>query len=120
MSLRRSDPASPGITRRRRGRGYSYHGPDGKPVTDPDEIRRVKELAVPPGWHDVWICPSSEGHIQACGTDDAGRRLAERLSHERFAQPVVLALPRGGVPVARAARARRPVPVRAGPRLIFR
>ncbi|WP_435107905.1 DNA topoisomerase IB [Nocardiopsis synnemataformans] len=74
MRLRRSDPASPGITRIRRGRGYRYHGPDGKPVTDPDEIRRVKELVVPPGWHDVWICPSPEGHIQACGTDDAGRR----------------------------------------------
>ncbi|MEU4283196.1 DNA topoisomerase IB [Nocardiopsis dassonvillei] len=74
MSLRRSDPAEPGITRRRRGRGHSYHGPDGKPVTDPDQIRRIKELVVPPGWHDVWICPSPEGHIQACGTDDAGRR----------------------------------------------
>ncbi|WP_241480273.1 DNA topoisomerase IB [Nocardiopsis halotolerans] len=74
MSLRRSDPSQPGITRVRRGRGYRYHDPDGRPVTDPDEVRRIRELVVPPGWHDVWICPSPEGHIQACGTDDAGRR----------------------------------------------
>ncbi|PDP87899.1 DNA topoisomerase [Glycomyces fuscus] len=74
MSLRRSDPAAPGITRVRCGRGYRYRGPDGTPVTDPDEVRRIKELVVPPGWHDVWICPSPRGHIQACGTDDAGRR----------------------------------------------
>ncbi|NYH52254.1 DNA topoisomerase IB [Nocardiopsis arvandica] len=74
MTLRRSDPSEPGITRVRRGRGFRYHGPRGEPVTDPDEIRRIKELVVPPGWHDVWICPFPEGHIQACGTDDAGRR----------------------------------------------
>lgn len=74
MRLRRSDPSAPGITRVRRGRGYRYHDPGGRPVTDPDEVRRIRELVVPPGWHDVWICPSPEGHIQACGTDDAGRR----------------------------------------------
>jgi DNA topoisomerase IB len=74
MSLRRSDPAAPGITRVRCGRGYRYRGPDGTPVTDSGEVRRIKELVVPPGWNDVWICPSPEGHIQACGTDDAGRR----------------------------------------------
>lgn len=74
MRLRRSDPASPGITRVRRGRGFRYYGPDGAPITDADQVRRIKELVVPPGWRDVWICALSEGHIQACGTDDAGRR----------------------------------------------
>lgn len=74
MRLRRSDPASPGITRVRRGRGFRYYDPHGTPVTDSDRVRRIKGLVVPPGWHDVWICASPEGHIQACGTDDAGRR----------------------------------------------
>ncbi|WP_159944526.1 MULTISPECIES: DNA topoisomerase IB [unclassified Nocardiopsis] len=74
MRLRRSDPAGAGITRVRRGRGFRYYGPGGEPVTDPDELRRIRELVVPPGWNDVWICASPEGHIQACGTDDAGRR----------------------------------------------
>ncbi|XKK41338.1 DNA topoisomerase IB [Nocardiopsis sp. ARC36] len=72
--LRRSDTDAPGITRVRRGRGFRYHHASGEPVTDPDEVRRVKGLAVPPAWRDVWICPSPDGHIQACGTDDAGRR----------------------------------------------
>lgn len=72
--LRRSDPTEPGIRRIRRGRGFSYHDAEGNRITDPDELRRVKDLVVPPAWRDVWICASPEGHIQACGTDDAGRR----------------------------------------------
>lgn len=72
--LKRSDPDTPGITRVRRGRGFSYHLASGELVTDPDELRRVKALVVPPAWRQVWICPSPDGHIQACGTDDAGRR----------------------------------------------
>ncbi|MDA0564357.1 DNA topoisomerase IB [Streptomonospora sp. S1-112] len=72
--LRRGDPAAPGITRVRRGRGYSFHDPRGRTLTDPDEIRRCKELAIPPAWRDVWICPSADGHLQAVGTDEAGRR----------------------------------------------
>ncbi|CAL9470360.1 hypothetical protein SUDANB121_02837 [Nocardiopsis dassonvillei] len=74
MGIERSDPDSEGITRVRHGRGFRYYDPGGRPVTDPERVRRIKELVVPPGWHDVWICPSPEGHIQACGTDDAGRR----------------------------------------------
>jgi DNA topoisomerase IB len=73
MRLRRSDPDTAGITRVRRGRGFSYHGPDGARVTDPEEIRRIKDLAVPPAWRNVWICPFGEGHIQARGTDGEGR-----------------------------------------------
>lgn len=64
----------PGITRRRRGKGFSYTHPDGRPVTESDVLQRIKALAVPPAWVDVWICPWPNGHIQAVGTDAAGRR----------------------------------------------
>ncbi|MEU0492448.1 DNA topoisomerase IB [Nocardiopsis sp. NPDC006139] len=74
MGIERSDPGTAGITRVRRGRGFRYYGPGGEPVTDEALVRRIKGLVVPPGWNDVWICPSPDGHIQACGTDDAGRR----------------------------------------------
>ncbi|GAA3114180.1 DNA topoisomerase IB [Planomonospora alba] len=72
--LRQSDPAEPGIRRRRRGRGFSYHHPDGRPVRDRRVLARIRALALPPAWTDVWICRSADGHIQAVGTDSAGRR----------------------------------------------
>lgn len=74
MRLRRSDPATPGYGRRRRGRGVTYLGPDGRPLTDPDEVRRCRDLVIPPAWRDVWICPDPAGHLQATGIDAAGRR----------------------------------------------
>ena len=72
--LRRSEPSRPGISRRRRGRGFSYAHPDGRRVTDDDTLQRIRSLAVPPAWSDVWICPWPNGHIQAIGSDAAGRR----------------------------------------------
>lgn len=72
--LRRSDPSVPGITRRRRGRGWSYAGPNGDPVTDRQVLDRIGKLVLPPAWTDVWISPWPNGHIQAVGTDAAGRR----------------------------------------------
>ncbi|MFB9623413.1 DNA topoisomerase IB [Nonomuraea helvata] len=60
--------------RRRRGRGFSYLGPDGRPVRDRVTLDRIKALAIPPAWTDVWICKSPHGHLQAVGTDAAGRR----------------------------------------------
>lgn len=72
--LVRVDPAAPGLTRRRRGRGWSYLDENGVPITDPDRIARVKALVIPPAWQDVWISPDERGHIQALGTDAAGRR----------------------------------------------
>jgi DNA topoisomerase-1 len=72
--LRRSDCHAPGIGRRRRGRGFSYHWANGEPVTDGDILARIAALAIPPAWTDVWICPWPHGHIQAVGTDKAGRR----------------------------------------------
>jgi len=74
VRLRRSDLSRPGYTRRRSGKGFRYFGPDSAPLTDPDELARVKALVIPPAWRDVWISPHANGHIQAVGTDDAGRR----------------------------------------------
>src|ERR1700761_9148616 len=71
--LTRSDLSSGGIRRRRCGRGFRYLGPDA-PVTDPLTLARIKALVIPPAWEDVWICPDPLGHIQAVGTDTAGRR----------------------------------------------
>jgi DNA topoisomerase IB len=72
--LRRSDCNSPGIRRRRAGRGFFYVGPDGTRLTDKETIARINALAIPPAWEDVWICPWSHGHIQATGLDARSRR----------------------------------------------
>jgi DNA topoisomerase I len=74
MRLRRADTSKPGYTRRRSGRGFSYRDATGAPLTDPAELDRVKALVIPPAWRDVWICTDAKGHIQATGTDAAGRR----------------------------------------------
>ncbi|WP_019632791.1 DNA topoisomerase IB [Actinomadura atramentaria] len=74
MTMRRSDPAGPGIRRRRHGRGFRYLDADGRPLADPAELARVKALVIPPAWQDVWICPHDDGHLQAVGVDAAGRR----------------------------------------------
>jgi len=72
--LRRSDPHRPGYTRRRAGRGWVYLDADGQRITDQATVERIQSLAIPPAWRDVWICPYPNGHIQAVGTDAAGRR----------------------------------------------
>ena len=72
--LRRSDPGAPGLTRRRRGKGWELRDPDGALVTDPETIARVNALVIPPAWKDVWICRDPQGHVQATGTDARGRR----------------------------------------------
>jgi DNA topoisomerase IB len=72
--LQRSDPNGPGIERRRCGRGFRYLGPGAVPVRDPETLARIRALVIPPAWQDVWICLDSSGHIQAVGTDAAGRR----------------------------------------------
>jgi DNA topoisomerase I len=74
MRLRRSDLGKAGIARKRRGKGFAYYDPDGKPLSDPDTLARIKELVIPPAWKKVWISPHATGHIQAVGTDAAGRR----------------------------------------------
>ena len=72
--LRRVDCAEPGLRRVRRGRGFSYVDTDGNRVDDAETLRRIADLVIPPAWEDVWICPVPNGHIQATGTDAAGRR----------------------------------------------
>jgi DNA topoisomerase-1 len=72
--LRRSNPARPGLTRRRAGRGWVYLDATGARVTDPEVLGRIRSLVIPPAWRDVWISPDPHGHIQAVGTDAAGRR----------------------------------------------
>ena len=71
--LRRVSVQSPGWTRRRRGKGFSYLDLEQQPLPT-DDCDRIKALAIPPAWADVWICPAPNGHVQAVGTDDAGRR----------------------------------------------
>ena len=64
----------PGIRRRSSGKGFSFHGPDGKVVRDPKILARIRKLAIPPAYTDVWICPTADGHIQATGRDAKGRK----------------------------------------------
>jgi DNA topoisomerase IB len=79
--LRRADCAGPGITRRRRGRGFEYLQ-DGYRVEDPEVLSRIRHLGIPPAWKDVWICPHPNGHIQAIGTDAAGRK--QYIYHDQW------------------------------------
>ena len=72
--LRYSTDARPGITRRRRGRGFGYLDVAGEPVRDQTRLRRIRSLAIPPAWTDVWICPDPVGHLQATGRDARGRK----------------------------------------------
>src|SRR6478609_3357439 len=66
--LRRTHPGRPGFTRRRRGRGWSYHDVQGERITDPAVRDRIDALVIPPAWRDVWITPFPNGHLQAVGT----------------------------------------------------
>jgi DNA topoisomerase-1 len=80
--LRRSDCATPGIARRRRGRGFEYLDPDGEHIDDPEVLERIAALAIPPAWREVWICMDPLGHLQATGMDGAARK--QYLYHERW------------------------------------
>ncbi|NNE53988.1 MAG: DNA topoisomerase IB [Sulfitobacter sp.] len=66
--------AEPGITRRKRGRGWSYIAPDGTTINRGPERKRLDALAVPPAYKDVWMCPLPNGHLQATGRDDRQRK----------------------------------------------
>ena len=72
--LRYVSDSTPGIRRRRAGASSTYVAPDGATVRDPATIARIRSLAIPPAWTDVWICPQSNGHIQATGRDQRGRK----------------------------------------------
>jgi DNA topoisomerase I len=79
-ALERVRCTGPGISRRRQGRGFSYVHPNGQKVADAATLDRIRSLAIPPAWSDVWICPVERGHLQAVGTDAAGRK--QYLYHE--------------------------------------
>jgi DNA topoisomerase-1 len=80
--LRRSDCSDPGLRRQKRGRGFVYLDEDSDPIRDPAELERVRGLAIPPAWREVWICPDPLGHLQATGIDAAGRK--QYLYHPRW------------------------------------
>jgi len=82
--LRRADCAGPGIRRVRRGRGFTYEDGTGEKIADEETLERIRQLAIPPAWKEVWICPDPFGHIQATGYDEAGRK--QYLYHERWQQ----------------------------------
>ena len=79
-ALKRVRPTMPGISRRRQGRGFAYTHANGQPVKDAETVARIHGLAIPPAWTYVWICPDERGHLQAVGTDQAGRK--QYLYHE--------------------------------------
>lgn len=72
--LVRSSDTAPGIARQRRGKGFRYLRANGKPVTDEQELQRIRSLAIPPAYRQVWICPRPDGHLQATGVDARGRK----------------------------------------------
>jgi DNA topoisomerase-1 len=72
--LRYVEDSAPGIRRQRKGTGFSYSDVRGRPVRDPATLARIRALAIPPAWEQVWICPSAQGHIQATGRDARGRK----------------------------------------------
>jgi DNA topoisomerase-1 len=72
--LRYVSETTVGITRIRKGKLFAYVNPRGKPLTDEKALERIRLLAIPPAWENVWICPTASGHIQATGTDARGRK----------------------------------------------
>jgi DNA topoisomerase-1 len=72
--LRYSTDAEPGVVRRRAGRGFQYRGPDGASIRDAATLARIRALAIPPAWCEVWICRDTRGHLQAVGRDARGRK----------------------------------------------
>ncbi len=90
--LRRVDCAAPAISRRRRGKGFEYLDESiGERIDDEEIIERIRALAIPPAWQDVWICADPLGHIQATGIDARGRKQyryhdvwRERRDREKF------------------------------------
>ncbi len=120
--LRRVSPNSPGWRRRRAGRGFRYSDEQGRPLPA-EQVERLRALAIPPAWRQVWICPLENGHLQAVGTDAAGRRQylyhpawrqrRDQLKYERVAASAALLpsvrsrverdLRRRGMPVERVA-----------------
>src|ERR1700724_4706135 len=80
--LRYVSDDQPGYTRKAKSDDFEYFDTEGKPIRDEQRLLRIKRLAVPPAYTDVWICPSANGHIQATGRDARGRK--QYRYHERW------------------------------------
>jgi DNA topoisomerase I len=80
--LRYVSDDQPGFSRKRKGGEFEYFDTKGKPIRDEQRLLRIKRLAIPPAWSDVWICPSPNGHVQATGRD--ARRRKQYRYHERW------------------------------------
>ncbi len=80
--LRYVSDTRPGVRRKKAGKGFTYTRADGSKLTDSEVQKRIKALAIPPAWTDVWICPFADGHIQATGRDAKGRK--QYRYHARF------------------------------------
>lgn len=72
--LRYTSDAGPGIRRKRAGKSFTYLGTDGRTLRDAHTLERIRRLAIPPAWTDVWICQDPRGHIPATGQDARGRK----------------------------------------------
>jgi DNA topoisomerase I len=105
--IKRVSCSGPGIVRRPTGRGFEFcDGRTGRRISDPETLARIRDLGIPPAWKDVWICIEPMGHIQALGTDAAGRRQyiyhqswRQRKDREKFERMLVFA---GALPAMRA------------------
>lgn len=83
IGLATADPDEPGIARRPHGRGFTFRWPDGTVVRG-EHRERCEALVLPPAWTEVWVCPDEDGHLQAVGVDDAGRR--QYRYHDRWTE----------------------------------
>jgi DNA topoisomerase I len=83
VGLRHVADTMPGIRRVRRGRGFEYVRANGRPLRDPAEIARIRALAIPPAYEQVWICPDSRGYLQATARDARGRKQYRYHAHWR-------------------------------------
>jgi DNA topoisomerase I len=82
--LRFASDRQPGIRRQRAGRGFIYLDPDGKRISDPAQLQRIRRLAIPPAYREVWICCDPDGHLQATGRDARGRKQYRYHPHWRL------------------------------------
>ena len=72
--LRYVSDIMPGIRRKKSGRGFTYHRPDGNVISNGNELARIRALVIPPAWNEVWICTNPNGHIQVTARDARGRK----------------------------------------------
>ncbi len=97
VGLRYVTDATPGIRRKRHGRGFTYIDPEGCVIRERDQLRRFRKLVIPPAWTDVWICPDPEGHLQVTARDLRGRKqyryhpsFRERQDESKFERMLAL------------------------------